>query len=77
MSLGKNGQAIRKYIDGIESEARALIKEVSTISVWSGTSAEHVWFMTYQEREVFTEVIKEKLDLLYGKKGVARGGYSL
>ncbi len=77
MSLGKNGQSIRKYIDGIESEARALIKEVSTISVWSGTSAEHVWFMTYQERDVFTEVIKEKLDLLYGKKGVARGGYSL
>lgn len=77
MSLGKNSQAIKKYIDGFEAEARALVKEVSTISVWSGTSAEHVWIMTYQEREVFTEVIKEKLDLLYGKKGVARGGYAL
>jgi len=77
LSLGKNSSAIKKYIDGIEAEARALVKEVSTISVWSGTSADIVWDMTYQEREVFTEVIKEKLDLLYGKKGVARGGYAL
>ncbi len=77
MSLGKNGVAIKKYIDGMEKEARALVKEVSTISVWSGTSTDIVWDMTYQEREVFTEVIKEKLDLLYGKKGVARGGYAL
>lgn len=72
MTLGKDRVGVKKLIDGLESEARALIKEVSNISVWSGNQVDIVWAMSYQEREILSEVIKEKVDLLYGKNGIAR-----
>lgn len=74
MILGTNRDKISKFIDSIEKEARALIKDVSSMAVWSSISTETIWEMTYLEREVLTEAIKEKTDLLYGKKGVARNG---
>lgn len=72
MTLGKDRAGVKKLIDGLESEARALIKEISNISVWSGNQVDTVWAMSYLEREVLSEVIKEKVDLLYGKNGIAR-----
>lgn len=48
------------------------MKEVATLSVWSSTPANIVWDMSYMERSVMGDVIKEKLDMLYGKNGVAR-----
>lgn len=72
MSLGTDSAGIKKFIDAIEADARALIKEVNNLSVWGSTVAESVWSMTQLEREVLTEVIKEKIDLLYGKNGIAR-----
>lgn len=71
MNLGTNRAAIQKYINSIEEEARALVKEISTIAVWSSTGLDVVWMTPYQERAVLSEVIKEKLELLYGKKGIA------
>jgi hypothetical protein len=71
LSLGTNRGAIQKLINGIEEEARALIKEISTIAVYSSTGIETVWMTPYQERAILTDVIKEKLELLYGKKGIA------
>lgn len=72
MTLGKDRAGVKKLIDGLESEARALIKEVSNLSIWSGNQVDTVWLMSYLEREVLSEVIKEKVDLLYGKNGIAR-----
>lgn len=72
MSLGTNSTGIKKFIDAIEADARALIKEVNNLSVWGGSNPDSIWSMTYLEREVLTEVIKEKVDLLYGKNGIAR-----
>ena len=72
--LGVNRAQIKRYIDGIENEARALIKEISTLSVWASISPEEVWMMTYLERVVLSDVIKERTETLYGKKGIARRG---
>jgi len=72
--LGLNRAGIKSFIDGIENDARALIKEVSTMSVWSNIDPESIWSMSYLERVVLSEVVKEKNDILYGKKGVARRG---
>ena len=71
MSLGTNRGAIQKFINSIEEEARALIKEISTIAVYSSTGIETVWMTPYQERAILADVLKEKLELLYGKKGIA------
>lgn len=71
MSLGTDRAAIQRYITGIEEESRALVKEISTIAVWSSTGLDIVWQTPYVERAILSEVIKEKLELLYGKKGIA------
>jgi hypothetical protein len=49
-----------------------LIKEISTLSVWANLSANEIWNMTYLERLVLSEAIKEHTETLYGKKGIAR-----
>jgi len=73
--LGTNNKAIRRFIEGIENEARALVKEVTTLSVWGGVDPESVWWMTFLEREVLSEVIKERTEAMYGKKGFARSRF--
>jgi predicted amidohydrolase len=72
LTLGVDKAKIRLFIDSIESESRALIKEVSTLSVWANLSANEIWNMTYLERLVLSEAIKEHTETLYGKKGIAR-----
>jgi hypothetical protein len=71
--LGVDRGKIRNFIDGIESDARALIKEVSTLSIWGPVDPETIWNMTYLERLVLSEAIKDKTETMYGKKGIARG----
>lgn len=73
--LGVDGIKIKLFIDGIENDARALIKEVSTLGVWATMNTEVIWNMTYLERVVLSEAVKEKTDVMYGKKGIARGGF--
>lgn len=71
MNLGTDRAAIQKYIASVEEESRALVKEISTIAVWSSTGLDVIWQTPYFERAILSEVIKEKLELLYGKKGIA------
>jgi len=71
--LGVNRGKIRTFIDAIESDARALIKEVSTLSIWGPVDPDTIWNMTYLERLVLSEAIKDKTETMYGKKGIARG----
>ena len=72
MTLGNNRAAIGRFIEGIEADARALIKEVSTLSIWGTLDTETVWSMTFLERTILSEAIKERTETLYGKKGIAR-----
>ena len=72
MNLGLDRNKIRRFIESIESESRAVIKEVSMLSVWGNISPSEIWNMTYEERLVLSEVIKEHTDAMYGKKGIAR-----
>lgn len=72
MSLGLDRAKIRRFIESIEGESRAIIKEVSMLSVWGGISSQEIWNMTHEERLVLSEVIKEHTDTMYGKKGIAR-----
>jgi hypothetical protein len=70
--FGTNGAKIKRFIDDIENDARALIKEISTLSVWGEIDPETIWYMTHMERVILSEVIKEKTETMYGKKGIAR-----
>lgn len=70
--LGIDSLKIKKFIDDIENDARALIKEVSTLSIWGTIDPETIWRMSYLERVILSEAIKEKTETLYGKKGIAR-----
>ncbi len=75
MILGTDVKGIRRFIEGIENEARALVKEVTTLSVWGGIDPDSVWYMTFLERDVLSEVIKERTEAMYGKKGFARSRF--
>ena len=70
--LGVDRVKVKNFINSIEEESRALIKEVSTLSVWANVSPAELWLMTYLERLVLSEAIKEKTEAMYGKKGFAR-----
>ena len=72
MSLGLNRAKISRFIEGIENESRAIIREVSMLSVWGNISPSEIWNMTHLERLVLSEVIKEHTETMYGKKGIAR-----
>lgn len=72
MNLGTDGRNIRKFVEGIENEARALIKEMSTLSIWCGISINEIWAMSHLERVVLSEAVREKTEAYYGKKGFAR-----
>jgi len=73
--LGTNGPKIRRFVDSIETEAIALIKEVSTLSIWGAISINEIWAMSYLERQILSETIKEKTEAYYGKKGFARARF--
>lgn len=73
--LGTDGSKIRRFVDSIETEARALIKEVSTLSIWGAISVNEIWAMSYLERQILSETIKEKTEAYYGKKGFARSRF--
>jgi len=72
LSLGLNRAKISRFIEGIENESRAIIREVSMLSVWGNISPSEIWNMTHLERLVLSEVIKEHTETMYGKKGIAR-----
>jgi hypothetical protein len=52
-----------KYVDEYRTEARSLIKDVQQLAVYSGLSYNEVINMSLEERQVLSEVIKDKLDL--------------
>jgi len=72
LKVGLNGAATRNFIEAIERDARALIKEISTLSIWSEIDTNSLWHMSFLERQVLAEAVKEKNETLYGKKGVSR-----
>lgn len=72
MTIGIDDAGILRFINAVEDDARALIKEVSMLSVWGAISPDDVWEMTHLERVVLGEVIKERTEAMYGKKGFAR-----
>lgn len=42
------------------------------MSVWGNISPDTIWNMTYLERLILSETIKEHTETFYGKKGIAR-----
>lgn len=52
-----------KYVDEYKVEARGLIKDVQQLAVYSGLSYNEVINMSLEERQVLSEVVKDKIDL--------------
>jgi hypothetical protein len=71
LSLGTDSNKITKYIESFESESRALTQDICNLSVWSSNPIQVVWDMPYTDRVILSEVVKEKIDTMYGKKGIA------
>lgn len=71
MSLGTDSNKISKYIESFESDARALTRDIASLSVWSDNPINVIWDMPYTDRVTLSEVVKEKIDTMYGKKGIA------
>lgn len=63
-----SGPDIMKFLKSLETETKAIIEDIVTLSVYSGQSYDQLWNTTAEERQIFLKVIKEKISLDRGIK---------
>lgn len=67
MSL-KSGPEILKLLDSLDKETKAIIEDIATLAIYSGQSYDELWNITYEEKKIFTKIIREKISLDRGLK---------
>ena len=67
MSL-KSGPEILKLLDSLDKETKAIIEYIATLAIYSGQSYDELWNITYEEKKIFTKIIREKISLDRGLK---------
>jgi hypothetical protein len=64
----KSGPEIMKLLKQLESESKAIIEDIVTITIYSGQSYELIWNTSYEERQLFVKILKDKINLDRGIK---------
>lgn len=64
----KSGPAILKLLDSLDKETKAIIEDIATLAIYSGQSYDELWNITYEEKKIFTKIIREKISLDRGIK---------
>jgi len=54
--------SLQEYVEGIESNSKAIMKDIMALSVYSNQPYGEIYEMSPQERKVLAEVLKEKAD---------------
>lgn len=63
-----SGPDIMKLLKSLEEESKAITEDVVTIAVYSGQSYDQVWHLSYEEKDLFVKVLKQKINLDKGIK---------
>jgi len=64
----KSGPEILKLLKSMEKDTKALIEDVATLALYSGQSYNELWNFTYEEREIFSMVLQNKIKIDKGIK---------
>jgi hypothetical protein len=64
----KSGPEILKLLDSLDKETKAIIEDIATLAIYSGQSYDELWNITYEEKKIFTKIIREKISLDRGLK---------
>jgi hypothetical protein len=64
----KSGPEIMKLLNQLESESKAITEDIVTLTIYSGQSYEQMWNTSYDERQIFMKVLKDKINLDRGIK---------
>ena len=64
----KSGPDILKFLGDLEKESKAITEDIITLAVYSNQSYEQMWYLSYEERSIFTRILKDKINLEKGIK---------
>jgi hypothetical protein len=64
----KSGPDILKFLGDLENESKAITEDIITLAVYSNQSYEQMWYLSYEERSIFTRILKDKINLEKGIK---------
>jgi hypothetical protein len=57
-----------KLLNQLEAESKAITEDIITLTIYSGQSYEQMWNTSYDERQIFMKVLKDKINLDRGIK---------
>lgn len=64
----KSGDLIMKLLNSLEAESKAIIEDIVTMAVYSGQSYDQLWNISFEEKQIFVKVLKDKISLDRGVK---------
>lgn len=64
----RSGPDILKFLKSLENETKAIIEDIASLAIYSGQRYDDLWRMTHDERKIFTNILKDKINLDRGVK---------
>lgn len=64
----RSGPDILRLLNNLEKETKAIIEEIATLAIYSGQDYDTVWKLSYDERKIFVDILKDKVSLDRGIK---------
>jgi len=64
----KSGPEILGLLKSLEQDTKAIIEDIASLAIYSGQSYNDLWNLTYDERKIFTNILKDKINIDRGVK---------
>ena len=64
----RSGPEILQYLKSLEKETKAIIEDIATLAIYSGQSYDDLWHLSNDERKIFTNILKDKINIDRGVK---------
>lgn len=64
----KSGDQIMRLLKSLEEETKAIIEDIVTIAIYSGQSYDQLWNISFEEKQIFVKILKDKINLDRGVK---------
>lgn len=64
----KSGPEILGFLKSLDRETKAIIEDIATLAIYSGQSYDELWRLTADERKIFVNILKDKINAERGIK---------
>lgn len=55
-------------LKSLEKETKAIMEDVATLAIYSGQRYDDLWNLTFEERKLFVNILKDKINAERGIK---------